>query len=313
LKFALLLLLVVLLTLTASAFDRFITLTNGYLAEGNKPWTPQGIAYQTWNRPLGVWQTYDQIDYDLDEMVKMGVNCLRVDFVWQHIEGDGDNQFNWTNYDYLVSACEKRGLRLIPLIAYQWPPSWFPGEWYTMHPPASDSEGIFHPQRWRSDIINYEHPDARAQYAEFMRAVCARYKDSKAILAWVIGNEYGYLGLWSGLLDGYDPWCEQAFRNWCQNQFTNISNVNARWGSTYTNFSAINLLEEYQQYGREGAQWADMIQWREDSIASFAALGAAAARAADPNHLLTYSTVGMQWGEEDWRYHAEDRGKITRA
>ena len=30
-----------------------------------QPWIPHGIAYQTWNRPLGVWQTQDQIVYDL--------------------------------------------------------------------------------------------------------------------------------------------------------------------------------------------------------------------------------------------------------
>ena len=28
---------------------------------------------------------------------------------------------------------------------------------------------------------------------------------------------------------------------------------------------------------------------------------------------LTYSTVGMIWGTEDWRYHAEDTRKIARA
>jgi hypothetical protein len=52
-----------------------------------------------------------------------------------------------------------------------------------------------------------------------------------------------------------------------------------------------------------GAQCADMIQWREDSAAEFVALGVKATREVDQNHLLTYSTVGMQWGEEDWRYH----------
>src|SRR5208283_604561 len=55
----------------------------------------------------------------------------------------------------------------------------------------------------------------------------------------------------------------------------------------------------------------DMGQWRENSIAHFTSLGAEAARKADPNHLLSYSTVGMQWGEEDWRWHFESRQRIT--
>jgi hypothetical protein len=299
----------------SAALPGFVKIKDGYYYDSvtGESWVPHGIAYQTWNRPLGIWQTYEQIDYDLDEMVKMGANSIRVDFVWQHIEEDGDNQFKWSNYDYLVQAAEKRNLRIFALIGYQWPPNWFPDEWYTKHPPSFDSEGIYHTNRWQSDIINYEHPEARAQYTEWFKNVCGRYKDSKAIVGWIIGNESGFLGLWSGLLDGYDPECEQAFRNWCQTKYTTISNVNARWGMAHTNFNQIKFVEQFREYGSEGAEWADMVQWREDAIGGFTALGAKAAKAADTNHLISYSTVGMQWGEEDWRYHAEDRGKITAA
>ncbi len=303
------------LALRASAFDGFITITNGYFVDAvtRQPFVPHGIAYQTWNRPLGVWQTFQQIDYDLDEMKKMGANSIRVDFVWQHIEEQGDNVWSWTNYDYLVQAAEKRGIRIFALVGYQWPPNWFQDDWYTMHPPGYDSGGIYHPTRWQSDIIGYEQPQARAQYAEWFSNVCGRYKDSKAIAGWIVGNEYGYLGLWSLKYDGYDPYCEGAFRTWCLNHYGSVTNLNAAWNTAYTNFGQIILCDVYAWKGTNGAEWADMVQWHEDSIASFTALGAAAARAADTNHLLSYSTVGMQWGEEDWRYHAEDRGKIARA
>ena len=299
----------------AGGFDAFIKMKDGYFVDGvtERPWVPHGIAYQTWNRPLGVWQTFDQIDYDLDEMVKMGANSIRVDFVWKHVEQNGDNQFEWENYDYLIQAAEARGIRIFALIGYQWPPDWFPDEWYTQHPPEFDASGIYHPDRWASDIINYEHPQARAQYAEWFEHVCGRYKDAKAIVGWIIGNESGYLGLWSGLLDGYDPESEAAFRAWCEVKYGTISNCNAAWGTEFSSFSNIVFVEQYREYGPEGAEWADMVQWREDSIGSFTAVGAVAAKQADTNHLISYSTVGMQWGEEDWRYHAEDRGKITTA
>ena len=76
-----------------AALPGFIKFRDGYFYDSvtGKPWVPHGIAYQTWNRPLGVWQTPEQIDYDLYEMVNMGANWIRVDFVWQHIEEDGDN------------------------------------------------------------------------------------------------------------------------------------------------------------------------------------------------------------------------------
>ena len=304
-----------LLTSAPAALQSFITMQNGYFYDpsAGKPWVPHGIAYQTWNRPLGVWQTTNQIDYDLDEMVKMGANSIRVDFVWKHIEEKGDNQWQWTNYDYLLQACEKRDIRVFALIGYQWPPDWFQDAWYTMHPPEIDSEGIQHTNRWQSDIINYEHPSARAQYSNFIYNVCYRYRTNKAVVAWIVGNEYGYLGLWSGLLDGYDAQSEAAFRTWCTGKYGTITNANAKWGTTYTNFNQLVFPDQYRAYGVEGAIWADAVQWREDSIAKYTAAGARAARAGDTNHLLSYSTVGMQWGEEDWRYHAEDRGKITAA
>jgi outer membrane protein assembly factor BamB/photosystem II stability/assembly factor-like uncharacterized protein len=300
---------------SAWALEGYIGLTNGYFynTATGEAWVPHGIAYQTWNRPLGVWQTYEQIDYDLDEMVKMGVNSVRIDIVWQHAEEEGDNIFNWENYDYFIQACEERGIRIFALIGYQWPPNWFPDEWYTMHPPETDAEGIYHPERWQSDIINYEHPEARAQYAEWIATVCERYEDSPAIVGWIIGNEAGYLGLWSGLLDGYDPESEQAFREWCERKYDDIADCNAAWGTDYPSFADIKFVEQYRAYGAEGGEWADMVQFREDSIADFIAISAIAAKNADTNHLISYSTVGMQWGEEDWRYHAEDRGKITAA
>ncbi|MDD2236707.1 MAG: beta-galactosidase, partial [Kiritimatiellae bacterium] len=305
---------IVLLSLqTVFGMDGFIGITNGYFYDQStgEPWVPHGIAYQTWNRPLGVWQTHDQIDYDLDEMVKMGANSVRIDMVWKHIEEKGDGDYDWSNTDYFVDACEKRGLRIFALVGYQWPPDWFPTNWYTQHPPEIDSEGIQHTNRWLSDIINYEHPDARAQYAEWLHDVAEHYKDSKAVVAWIVGNESGYLGLWSGLLDGYDPESEAAFRTWCMDKYGSISKVNEAWGTSLASPTNIVFVEQYRAYGVEGAEWADMVQWREDSIADFTAIGAAGAKSGDPNHLISYSTVGMQWGEEDWRYHAEDRGKIT--
>ncbi len=297
----------------AHGFSNYITMQNGYFYDAGtgQAFLPHGVAYQTWNRPLGVWQTPNQIDYDLDEFVKLGGNSIRVDFVWQSIQATSQGQFSWSNYDYLLSSAERHGIRVFALIGYQFPPPWFPDNYYTMHPPYLDSEGFFHTNYWQSDILRYEDPTVQTLYTNFIGAVCSRYSTNKAVVAWVIGNEYGYLGLWSGILDGYDPESIQSFQNYCQTNYTTIANVNAMWGTSFGSFSNITLVNQYEAYGPAGAEWVDMGQWRESSIAHFTALGAKAARNNDPNHLLTYSTVGMQWGEEDWRWHFESRLRIT--
>jgi uncharacterized lipoprotein YddW (UPF0748 family) len=66
-------------------------------------------------------------------------------------------------------------------------------------------------------------------------------------------------------------------------------------------------------YDRNNKLWADVVQWRMRSVANFIATGAKAVKSADPNHMLSYSTVGMIWGPEDWRYHAENVAFIAEA
>ncbi len=57
---------------------------------------PCGIAYQTWNPPVGADQTLDQIDYDLLEFKKLHVNSLRVEFTWNEVE-PSPGVFAWEN------------------------------------------------------------------------------------------------------------------------------------------------------------------------------------------------------------------------
>lgn len=321
-RFILAVFLPVILFLSCQSAEGYVSLKDGYFwdSEKNDYWLPHGIAYQTWNKPLGAWQTPEQIEYDLNEMEKAHVNSIRVDFVWKHIEEAGDNLFDWANYDMLLEKAAAHNIKVFALIGYQWPPDWFPGHpgqeeadpgWYTMHPPGWGPDGVYHTRRYTSDILSYENPNARAQYTEFLTAVVTRYKDDPTIAGWIVGNEFGYMGLWSVKQDGYDPSCENAFRAWLKIYYSNdIHKLNSVWGTSYTGFNQVIMPEAYD---RNNPAWWDLIQWREGSIGNFIAIGAKAVKTADPDHLVTYAAVGMQWGEEDWRYHAEDPAKIVKA
>jgi len=276
----------------------FLRIKNGYFWDPKlgQPWFAKGMAYQTWIADLGEWQTDEQIEYDFREMKKLGINSVRVDFVWKHIEQKGDNQFDFTRYDNLVAVAEKYKIRLFALVGYQWPPDWFPGTpfqegnnvdpgWLTMHPPGPEPAPPFEPvkknysQKWVSDIMSFEHPQGRIQYQEWLKAVGNRYKSSTAIAGWIIGNEFGYIGLWSYRQDGYDPYCQAAFRSWCAKLYNNnIAAANAVWGTTFASFDAIQMP---LGYNRDNKLWADVVQWREDSVAGFLAV-------RDFSHSLEY-------------------------
>ncbi len=45
-----------------------------------------------------------------------------------------------------------------------------------------------------SDVVNYESPDARRAYTNHIARIADRYKNSRAVGAWIMGNETAYFG-----------------------------------------------------------------------------------------------------------------------
>src|SRR5207248_272710 len=72
------------------------------------------IAYPTWNRPLGVHHTPEQLEYDLQRMRSLGVRSLRVEFVWGEVEPK-PGVLDFTQPDRLVRAAKRLGITLYPI------------------------------------------------------------------------------------------------------------------------------------------------------------------------------------------------------
>ena len=152
-----------------------------------------------------------------------------------------------------------------------------------------------------SDVINYEDPQARAAYQQYIGAVTARYKDSPAIGGWILGNEYAYFDLWEHPIFtpwhrflGYDSLGQQSFQTFLRSLYqTNIAALNANWQAGYSDFSSVPMALEYPPDRRfPGFYLPDSMAQAEHR--QFCRPVRLAARQADPNHLLTYSYY--------WRY-----------
>jgi hypothetical protein len=171
-----------------------------------------------------------------------------------------------------------------------------------------------------SDVINYEHPEARRLYTNHIAAVASRYKDRAAIGAWIMGNEYAYFDLWESpdvykvhRFIGYDPQSQAAFRTYLKTVYANnITTLNANWGASYANFDAVQMPRFFPE-ARDNPAFHDLIQWRQQSIGGFIAAGARTARQFDPNHLLTYSMVGGIFNGNDANNTCEDAVAIVEA
>lgn len=268
---------------------------------------PRGPAYQIWNPPVFANQSFEQVAYDLRQFSKLRANSIRAELVWGELEV-ADDVYDWRRADFLVSKAEELDLKLFMLIGYQYPPSWFPEE----------ERGI-NDRGDRSDVLNYESAEAQQAYAEHITAVVSRYRESPAIGAWIIGNEFAYFDLWEDIslyparrMLGYDARSLAAYREWLERTYAgDIESLNSNWGSAYTNFDDVEMPSSYPE-DRLDAGYHDLIQWRKHSIAKFLALGAKAAKDHDPNHLVSYSMVGGILTGRDANNTCEDPETIVR-
>jgi hypothetical protein len=280
-----------------------LEIRNGYFWDPgtSNHFIARGMAYQTWNPPVGADQSLEQIDYDLLEFKKLHANSLRVEFVWNQLE-QSPGVFDWSKSDYLVAKAEELGLRLFVLIGFQYAPGWFPDAWR-----AVNNQGA------PSVVLNYEHPEARRAYSNYISQVTRHYRNTSAIGAWILGNEYAYFDLWDPERHylGYDAYSQASFRSYLAAIYEgNIARLNANWGTTYTNFSSVVMAETFPA-DRNNPGFHDLIQWRKQSVGDYVALGSLAAKNADSRHLRTYSMVGGIFGEADAVNTCEDSRTIV--
>lgn len=295
---------------TAAVSYAGLTIKNGYFrdTEQDRYFIPRGFAYQVWNPAVYADQTIEELDRDLTAMQAAGANSLRVEFVWEGIERQ-EGIFDWSRTDHLVRRAEELGLKLFILIGYQYPPTWL----VKNHPQvvAQTATGASSP------ILNYNNPVARAAYARIISEVCRHYRHSPAIAGWILGNEFAYYELWEGseqkTFVGYDAaWSLPAFRAYLAETYQQrIELLNAAWDTEYPDFHAVPMAplyppdrNDHKAIRRSG--YHDLIQWRKRSIADFIAAGAAAAKQAAPEQLISYSMVGGIFNGLDSNFTAED-------
>jgi hypothetical protein len=283
-----------------------LQLRDGYLWDPGAQdyFIPRGLAYQTLNPEVGANQTMAQLEYDLTEFRKMYANSVRLEFVWNQVQVSAQ-VYDWEKPDRIVRMAEKLGLRLFVLIGFNYAPGWFSDSWKSLRDDGRPSE-----------VVNYEHPDVRSAFSNYVYQVIHRYRDSPTVAAWILGNEFAYFDLWDpGEIKhflGYDPVSKESFRNFLRAFYTNdIGRLNANWGASYADFSSVVMPESYPAYRTNTPGYYDLVQWRKRSIGDYVAVAAVAARKADTNHLVSYSMVGGIFSGNDADYTCEDAKTIV--
>ena len=117
--------------------------------------------------------TNDQLNAELSDIARAGFTWVRFDMQWETVQPKSQNQFDWSQYDRVVSAGNKYHLNMLPTLAYT-PP------WARTHA-CKDSDKCA--------------PADDKQFAVFAQAAAKRYS-GRGITAWEIWNEPNLTGFW---------------------------------------------------------------------------------------------------------------------
>lgn len=174
-------------------------------------------------------------DDDIRLMKKAHVTLVSLGiFSWSQIQPKPDVwDFEWL--DTIIEKLGRAGISVDLASATATAPLWL----YEAHPevlPRGSRGEVINPgsrQSWRPTSPIFK------EYAlEMCRRLATRYGKNPTVVAWHVGNEYG----WNNFYD-YSDDALVAFREWCRKKYGSVDALNKAWGTTFWSQSVTSFEE----------------------------------------------------------------------
>lgn len=242
--------------------------------------------------------TPERVPTDLDLMRDAGVRAIRLaEFAWSRMEPtEGHYDFAWL--DRVISQAAERGIRTIMCTPTATPPAWLCAK----HP---DIMGVEHDGRTKAFGHRRQYDPASPVYRRYAegitRAVGEHFKDTDAVFAWQIDNEL------FGNSPSYSASMRHAFQEWLRKEYSDISELNRRWGTAfwsqeYTDFTQIPLPAGDPGFSNGEAAHHPSLQlafrrfrsqlWRDFTVSQKEIL-----RGIKPSWIITTNAYLFLWGD----------------
>jgi beta-galactosidase len=208
------------------------------------------------------------MDDDLQRMVDMGVNIIRIgEFAWHLMEKE-EGQFDFSFFDRVIEKAKKFGMKIM----FGTPTATFPAWLAKKYPDILSENGdgtvrVFGGRRqycFNSDIYK--------RYAKIItETLVEHYRNEEAIIAWQIDNEFGHEG--SDMC--HCTQCHHKFQTFLSKKYNyDIANLNKTygtifWGQTYNDFSEIPIPKKTITHHNPSLQ-LDWARFRSISLNQFA-------------------------------------------
>ncbi len=202
---------------------------------------------------------------DFQKMQELGFNSVKfwVQWRWSHID---ENEYYFDDLKKLLLLAEKYDIEVTLNTIFDVSPIWL----YDKYPDAKqvmNSGKIIEPFTAAHRQIGghpgpcYNHPGALEERKKFLAKSIELLKEYPALKMWDVWNEpelsypqrhpieFGKLACYCGN-------CEAKFKEYLQDKYETISELNNIWGRNYQNWNQVEMP-------RSGETLLDFVDWRE--------------------------------------------------
>lgn len=203
-------------------------------------------------------------DTDIRLMKEAGFQIVRMGHLcWDSYEpSDGVYTFDW--FDDVMDRMEKAGLKVILDISMHPAPQWVHNKCPGCNIHGRSGNAAASVRRYMEDVDDPEYQFYAHRYA---RKLVSHYKDHPALMGFGLCNELG-----DGFIS-YSPYALNRFRNWLQEKYGTIENLNKawntqRWCRRLNSFDEVFMPENEVRIGAP-EPYLDMRRFFSDGIGKF--------------------------------------------
>lgn len=168
----------------------------------------------------------EMIDDDLERIVAMGANLVRVgEFAW-HMMEPTEGAYDFSYWDHVVARAKAHGLDVM----FGTPSATFPAWLAHKHPEilsvSSDGQTrVFGGRRQYS----FNSRVYQEYCTKLVTRLVSHFADEPAIVSWQVDNEWGH----EGSDDDYSPASHDDFRAFLAQKYETVDALNEAWGTIF--------------------------------------------------------------------------------
>ena len=181
---------------------------------------------------------FSRVTTDFERMRDLGLSSIRIgDFAWSSVEA-APGEFCWDTFDETFEAAARIGLGVVLCTPTAAPPVWLTKVSPDVLPVDVYGRRATHGARQHRC---FQSPAYRDACDRVVHALAERYSNATALAGWQIDNELG-----GEHKRCYCEHCERAFRDFLKSRYSEIHELNERWGTrfwsqTYTDWGDIPI------------------------------------------------------------------------